>query len=127
MVIGIIIGFLVGATSMIVIDRLRERINVRSFIAGIHEGESSITQSAEYCLNHVLPKLRKEDILDLPIEVLQVMYNIWNSQYCERAEKLSMEEYNNLKIMGVDLVEAISTKERSLIASAHYSMNEVDA
>jgi len=127
MVIGIIIGFLVGATSMIVIDRLRERINVRSFIAGIHEGESSITQSAEYCLNHVLPKLRKEDILDLPIEVLQVMYNIWNSQYCERAEKLSMEEYNNLKVMGVNLAEAISTKEASLIVSAHYSMNEADA
>tara|TARA_Y100000310_G_scaffold341004_1_gene438725 strand:+ start:1824 stop:2207 length:384 start_codon:yes stop_codon:yes gene_type:complete len=127
MVIGIIIGFLVGATSMIVIDRLRERINVRSFIAGIHEGESSITQSAEYCLNHVLPKLRKEDILDLPIEVLQEMYNIWNSQYCERAEKLSMEEYNNLKVMGVNLAEAISTKEASLIVSAHYSMNEADA
>ena len=127
MIVGIIIGFLVGAVLMVCIDRLRERINVRSFIAGIHEGESSITQSAEYCLNHVLPKLRKEDILDLPIEVLQVMYNIWDSQYCERSEKLSMEEYNNLKIMGVDLVEAISTKERSLIASAHYSMNEVDA
>jgi len=124
MTIGIVVGFLTGVIVMFGLDRLREQINVRSFITGIKNNEVSITQSAEYCLDHILPKLGRDELVDLPYEVLQVAYNIWEGQISQ-SEKLSTEEYDKLKTMGVHLLSAIRMK-RSPIAS-NWPIEEADA